>query len=247
MEILNKKRVALFISLFLVCIQSNFAGPPFLTDDPAPVPYKHWEYYISSVNTYQSSTWSGTAPHFEANYGLIRNMQVHILLPVNYVHELHMSPKFGYADTELGVKYCFIHETDSHPQVGTFPILEVPTVKNDEFSDGKAKIFIPVWAQKSWDKLTTYGGAGYQINPGTGNKNSTFVGWEVQYDFSQVVTLGGELYFQSADATDSKSTTDFNIGGIINFSEQFHIIYSLGHSITNDTVFNSYFGLLWTI
>ena len=40
-----------------------------------------------------------------------------------------------------------------------------------------------------FDKLTTYGGAGYWINSGSGNKNSVFAGWEVQYDFSPVVTL----------------------------------------------------------
>lgn len=247
MRISNKKYAVSFVIVLLIFIQKSFAGPPFLTDDPEPVPLKHWEYYISSINNFQSDAWSGTSPHFEVNYGLIRNMQVHLLLPVNYLHMLHQTTKFGYADTEFGIKYRFIRETKNRPQVGTFPIFEIPTVKNDAFSDGKVKVFIPVWAQKSWDKLTTYGGAGYTINPGTGNKNPAFLGWELQYDFSQVVTLGGEIYFQSADAVDSKSTTAFNIGGSVNFSEQFHIIYSLGHSITNNNFFSSYVGLYWTI
>lgn len=247
MVFFNKKYVALLVIFLLICIQSNVAGPPFLTDDPEPVPYKYWEYYISSVNTFQPSVWSGTSPHFEVNYGLIRNVQVHLLVPINYMYVKHQDTKFGYADTEFGFKYCFLQETKNHPQVGIFPIFEIPTIKNDEFSNGKVKIFIPVWIQKSWDKLTTYGGAGYSINPGTGNKNPIFVGWEAQYDFSQVVTLGGELYFQSADAADSKSITALNIGGSINFSEHFHLLYSVGHNITNDRFFGSYIGVLWTI
>jgi len=247
MGIINKKYAASIFIMFLIYFQHSYSGPPFNTDDPQPVPYKHWEYYISSINTFQPDVWSGTFPHFEVNYGLIRNMQVHILLPVNYTYVQHQDAKFGYADTEFGIKYCFIQETENHPQIGTFPIFEIPTVKNDEFSDGKAKIFIPVWAQKSWNKFTTYGGIGYWINPGTNNKNSIFSGWELQYDFSQVVTLGGELYFQSADAVDSKSVTALNIGGSINASQKMHFIFSFGHSLTNENFFSSYLGLLWTI
>lgn len=247
MRIYKRKFLIFFLFEFLVFIPNVFAGPPFLTDDPEPVPYKHWEYYISTINTYQDKTWSGTMPHFETNYGMFHNMQIHLLLPLNFQDVRNQKTDFGYADTEFGIKYRFLKETDHRPQVGTFPILEIPTVKNREFSDGKIKIFIPVWAQKSWDKLTTYGGTGYSVNPGTGNKNSAFVGWELQYDFSKVVTLGEELYFQSADAVGGKSATAFNIGGFINPSDEMHIIFSVGHSMTNENFFTSYFGLLWTI
>ena len=51
---------------------TSFAGPPFITDDPVPVPFKHWEFYISSIDNFQNHEWSGTSPHFEVNYGLIR-------------------------------------------------------------------------------------------------------------------------------------------------------------------------------
>jgi hypothetical protein len=243
-----KMEVLVFVGiLFLNDVQLSFAGPPFITDDPQPVDYRHWEFYISSINTFQPDVSSGTSPHFEVNYGIIRNMQVHILLPVNYNYIRHDEVKFGYADTEFGIKYCFLQETENRPQIGTFPIIEIPTVNNNEFSDGKVKIFIPIWAQKSWGKLTTYGGMGYGINPGTDNKNSIFSGWELQYDFSPAITLGGELYFQSSDAVDSKSVTAFNIGGSINASQKMHCIFSIGHSIVNDPFFSCYLGLLWTI
>ena len=243
----NKKYAILYVIMLCISIQNSYAGPPFNTDDPQPVLYKHWEYYISSINVFQSDGWSGTSPHFEVNYGLIRNLQVHILLPLNYTYVRHQEAKFGYADTEFGIKYCFMQETESRPQIGVFPILEIPTIKNNEFSDGKTRVFIPVWAQKSWNKFTTYGGVGYWINPGTGKKNSIFSGWELQYDFSKVVTLGGELYFQSADAVDSKSVTAVNIGGSINASPKMHFIFSIGHSLTNESFYSSYAGVLWTI
>jgi len=233
--------------LFLLCSQLSYAGPPFNTDDPQPVDFKHWEFYISSINTFQPRTGTGTIPHFEVNYGLVPNVQVHLLLPMNYNYTRNEGANFGYAYTEFGMKYRFVQESDNTPQIGVFPIIEIPTIKNNEFSNGKAQIYLPIWAQKSWGKITTYGGVGYWINPGTNNKNWIFCGWELQYDISSHFTFGGEIYYHTANTVDSKSVTGFNLGGFINFTEKFHLIYSVGHSLTNDSFISSYFGLLWTI
>jgi len=247
MYVINRKYIVLVTLLILINIQFTLAGPPFDTDDPEPVRFKHWEYYISSMSTYQVGVWSGTAPHIELNYGLIPNVQVHLLLPLNYNYSAHQGANFGYADTEVGIKYRFMQETENSPQIGTFPIIEIPTIKNREFTDGKAKFYLPVWLQKSWGKLTTYGGAGYWINPGANNKNWIFSGWEVQYNFSDAITLGGEIYFHSAATKDTRSGTGFNLGGSVNPTDKFHIIFSLGHTLTKDNSFTSYLGLLWTI
>jgi hypothetical protein len=240
----NSILTAIFILLFILPV---YGGPPFNTDDPQPVEFKHWEYYISTINIFQSRGWSGTSPHFEVNYGLVPNVQVHLLLPVNYNYSRKQGGNFGYANTEFGIKYRFVQETENTPQIGTFPIIEIPTIKNSDFSNGETQIYIPAWVQKSWGKLTTYGGIGYWINPGTDNKNWIFSGWEIQYDISTIVTLGGELYYHSSDAMDHKSVTAFNIGGMINASQRTHFIFSIGHSITNESFFSSYFGLQWTI
>jgi len=242
------KKISIFVFLlFPIFTQTSNAGPPFFTDDPQPVNFRHWEYYISSQNIMHPNDWTGTSPHIEVNYGLIPDIQVHLLLPMNYNYPIHRSPDFGYGNTEFGVKYCFIHETENIPQIGVFPILEIPTIKNPEFSDGNTQIFIPVWAQKSWGKLTSYGGLGYGINPGLNNKNWIFIGGEMQYDFTPKFMLGGELYYHSADVVGNKSVTAFSIGGSVNFTQKFHLIFSLGHSLKNNNFFSSYIGILWTI
>ena len=243
----KKKYSGLILVLIWFSIHPIYSGPPFDTDDPEPVNFKHWEYYISSINTRQIGIWSGTAPHIELNYGLIQNVQVHLLLPLNYIGSQQHSSSFGYADTEFGIKFRFVQESEHSPQIGTFPILEIPTIKNSEFSSGKTKIYLPIWLQKSWGKLTSYGGAGYWINPGTNNKNWIFSGWEIQYDFSKIITLGGELYYHSANTKESTYETGFNIGGSLNPTEKFHLIFSAGHTFTKDNTFTSYLGLLWTI
>jgi hypothetical protein len=241
---MHKKIVLLSIFLFAV-IFNIIAGPPFATDDPEPVDLRHWEFYIASIHLYQDGAYVGTLPHFEVNYGAVKNLQIHLILPFNYLYTDNM--KYGYANTEIGIKYRFVQESDNIPQIGTFPIIEIPTIKNQQFSDGNIQVYFPVWLQKSWGKLTSYGGGGYWINPGTGNKNWIFTGWEAQYDFSEKVTLGGELYYQTADAADSKSSMAFNIGGIVNFSSKFHFLFSLGHSILNNNFTTAYFGVQWTI
>ena len=236
--------VTCLVSLF--CFQNEYAGPPFLTDDPEPVEYQHWEYYISSINTWQPSLWMGTSPHMEVNYGIIHNVQVHMIVPLNY-YSVNNKINVGYGYTEFGVKYRFIQESEHFPQIGTFPILEIPTVPGNVFYNGKTQIYCPLWAQKSWGKLTTYGGAGYWVNPGTDNKNWIFSGWEIQYDFTTKVTLGGELYYHSSESINDHAAIALNLGGFINFTEKFHLIFSLGHSMINDSFTTMYLGLLWTI
>lgn len=225
------------------------AGPPFLTDDPDPVHYQHWEFYISSQNVFNTRTnfATGTLPHFEINYGVIPNVQLHTEIPLNYNYSSpHLMP-YGYSNTEFGIKLRFVKETKNCPEIGIFPIVEIPTINNAEFSNGSLQIYIPVWIQKSWDKLTTYGGGGFWYNPGSDNKNWLYAGWFVQYDFSEFITLGTEVYYHSADSYDDRQAIGATIGGSLNFSKRFHFIFSAGHALTGDNYTTSYIGLLWTI
>jgi len=72
-------------------------------------------------------------------------------------------------------------------------------------------------------------------------------GWEAQYEITKFISLGGEIYYHSADTKDGASSTAFNLGGFLNFSEKFHFIFSAGHSITNENYTTAYAGFLWTI
>ena len=239
---------SLFFFMIIIFSYNSIAGPPFNTDDPEPVKLKHWEYYISSMNLYQQNFYTGTLPHLEINYGAIENVQLHVVLPMNFNYYVPAKQmKYAYATTEFGIKYRFIKETNTHPQIGTFPIVEIPTISNPEFNNGEIQIYLPVWIQKSWDKLTTYGGAGYWYNTGANNKNYLFAGWEVQYDFTEILTLGGEVFYHSASTVDSKSLAAINVGGYINFSSKFHLLFSFGHSFAGENTFLSYTGIQWTI
>ena len=126
-------------------------------------------------------------------------------------------------------------------------VLEVPTVNNKDFSNGKMQAYLPLWLQKSWGKFTTYGGGGYWFHPGTGNKNWLFAGWEAQYDISKTFTPGCELIYESVSKTGGNSFFGINAGGFINFNEHFHFIFSAGHSLSGKNTTIAYVGFLLTV
>jgi hypothetical protein len=44
MPVTNKKYIVILILLILFSVRLIYAGPPFDTDDPETVRFKHWEY-----------------------------------------------------------------------------------------------------------------------------------------------------------------------------------------------------------
>ena len=223
------------------------AGPPFFTDDPEPVDYHHWEFYLASEQEHLRHAATATLPHVEVNYGALPNVQLHVVAPMEYVRT-GGGKQYGYSDTELGVKYRFVDETAVMPQIGIFPLVELPTGSKDAgLGNGMVQVYLPVWFQKSWGDLTTYGGGGFWYNPASDAKNWGFIGWQAQYDFSEVVSLGGELYYHTPDAPDATSGTAFSVGGFLNFNEHNHLLFSLGHSVAGEATTTAYFGYQLTI
>jgi hypothetical protein len=244
------RQMTVLFSLFCLSAlppATAWAGPPFITDDPQPVEYRHGEFYISSIYTDTRDAKTGTAPHIEANYGIVPDVQLHLLLPLAFSHPNGGATSYGLGDTELGVKYRFIHESGTIPQVGIFPLVHLPTGDSDRgLGSGHVQEFLPVWLQKSWGPWTTYGGGGYWINPGTDNKNYWQLGWLVQRDITKALTLGGEVFHFGKQTTDGRVETGYNIGGIINLSEEHHILFTAGSDIAGDTRFLAYLGYQWT-
>ncbi len=225
----------------------SWAGPPFVTDDPEPVEYRHWEVYVASEYANDKDGFSGTAPHFEVNYGVWPNVQLHLIAPFAYNKPQDGAMQYGIGDMELGVKYRFIQETDSIPMVGTFPLIEVPTGDSSRaLGNGSLQLFLPLWLQKSWGPWTTYGGGGYWRNPGSGNKDYWFFGWQGQRELSKRLTLGAEVFHATPSTEGGSYRTGFNVGAIINFSEQHHFICSAGRDFNGENLFSAYAAYVWT-
>jgi hypothetical protein len=223
------------------------AGPPFQTDDPVPVDFQNWEFYVASQHTKTSDGWSGSAPQIEINYGVITNVQLHLITPAAYNAPKDGSSHYGYGDTELGVKFRFLQETEKLPQAGAFPALEIPSGDAAKgLGSGHLQAFLPLWLQKGFGDWTIYGGGGYGINPGAGNQNWGFVGGVVQYQATTNILVGGEIYHRTKMESDLRDDTAFNVGTVIDFSEHHHLLFSAGRSIDGPTEFQCYIAYQFT-
>ena len=241
------KQINILLLSIIFITSSTFAGPPFNTDDPVPLNFLHWEFYIASSYQFGKYDDNATLPHFEVNYGAVPDVQIHILAGMGYVKE-DTDHQYGFMTAEVGFKYRFINNEANDFQVGIFPLLEIPTTSTESIvGNDHLQAFLPLWIQKSWGKFTTYGGGGYWINSGQNNKNSVFVGWEAQYDFSQTLTLGSELYYESPDTKDGSNDLVFKVGGYININGENHILYSIGQSLIHSDDISGYLGYQLTI
>jgi hypothetical protein len=231
----------------LPLLSSLRAGPPFLTDDPEPVDLHHWETYLFATGDRTSDGGIVNGPAAEFNYGVLPDMQLHLVVPVANVSPSGGSATAGLGDAELGVKYRFGHEGSATPQVGIFPMVELPTGHAARgLGNGRAWFRLPVWLQKSWGSWTTYGGGGAALNSAPGQRNYSFGGWLVQRDFGPRVSLGGEIFSQGADAVDGRGFTAVNLGGSYNLTGQFSLLFSAGRSLSGERHTLWYLGLYWT-
>jgi len=190
--------------------------------------------YLFSAGTREAGGTSGVGPAMELNYGPLPDVMLHIIAPVAYdAPAAGGVSHFGYGDTEIGLKYRFVHETGLLPMVGIFPLVEIPTGDSHKgLGNGQAQYFFPVWLQKDFGPWTTYGGGGYWINPGPGNKNYWFSGILLQYNFSDSFYLGGELFHQTANTVDGEDSLGFNLGGSLPLMKNIQLLFSAGSGLT---------------
>jgi hypothetical protein len=235
-----------FTCVLLLCFAltpTAQAGPPFQTDDPEPVPWRHYEAYLFGTTDHGSGTVS-TIPAVEFNIGAAPNLQLHMIIPGTYVSP---GAAYGVGDVEVGAKYRFVQESKYRPQVGVFPLLELPTGNSRRgLGNGQLWARLPLWVQKSSGPWTTYGGAGYQINHASGMKDSFFAGWLVQRQISKRLVLGTEIYHQEAQSIGARQTTYVDGGGYYNFRVNLSLLFMVGHTVSGERHTVGYLGLYYT-
>ena len=231
---MNIRPIAYIGILALALSTPTFAGPPFLTDDPEPVPYHHWEFYTFATGDRTRDDSNVSAPGIEVIIGVATNTQLLLVVPYAYMSSAGTSAS-GLGDIEVGVKYRFVDETRRGPEIGIFPLLELPTGnQNKGLGNGRSWGKLPVWLQKSWKSWTSYGGGGYAFNNAPGQRNYWFGGDLIQCSITPKLTLGAELFAQGADAADGRSFVIANAGGMYSFTPDFSLLFSAGRTIQGE-------------
>jgi len=221
-----------------------WAGPPFLTDDPQPVELGHWEFYAASQWSAARHAADGTAPHFEVNYGALPELQLHAIVPASLALTSGEPARYGLGDIEVGAKFRFIDEGERRPQVGTFPLVLLPTGSATRgLGSGKTQVFLPIWVQKSFERWTTYGGGGLRLAAG---ERDGVVGWLVQRELAKGLTLGTEA-FLTVPLSGGVRELQINIGLVVDFSDRHHLLLSAGPAFGGEDRAQTYVAYQLTI
>ncbi|MDB4981543.1 MAG: hypothetical protein JWM82_2295 [Myxococcales bacterium] len=224
--------LAITIGLSAVVAPSlAWAGPPFLTDDPEPVELGHWEFYVASQWSAARHAASGSAPHFEANFGALPGLQLHAIVPATLAWQSGQPVYYGPGDVELGAKFRFVEEGVWRPQLGIFPLVLLPTGSEARgLGAGTTQVFLPLWIQKSFGQWTTYGGGGMHLASGG---NAVVTGWLLQRKLLGKLLLGTEA-FVTIPTNGDPVETQLNLGLVVNFTESHHLLASAGPAFGAD-------------
>jgi len=202
------------------------AGPPYATDDPEPTERGHWEIDVFGAAEGAHRDWEGAAG-VDLNYGPVEDLQLTATLPLDFSHEAGGGTRSGAGEVELGVKYRFLHQDAAGVDMAIFPRIILPTAGR-RFGTGKVQLLLPVWAQKDFGPWSVFGGAGYTINPGAGNRDFWQAGLAATRTVSGRLSLGGEATIEGSDAVGAHSSTGLDLGGIYKIGGPFALLFSGG-------------------
>jgi hypothetical protein len=205
------------------------AGPPFVTDDPQPTDLGHWEIYNFVSGVAIQAGGSGQAG-LDINYGGAKDLQLTAVIPLN----AQSGAAVGLGDIQLAAKYRFLHQTADGwvPDVSVFPRLFTPTAAR-QFGPQRLSLLVPIWAEKDLGPWSVFGGGGYDINPGPDNRNFWQGGLALTRAVSNRLTLGGEIYAQTAADRDSKPFTGLNAGVLYKLSDHWSLLAAGGPGVQN--------------
>jgi hypothetical protein len=252
-------------TIFLcVCLSGTMLwaqGPPFQVDDPVPVDFKHYEFYIFGSTDGTPAETDYSAPSFEFNWGALPRVQIHAILPFGGIYPSNNpiylpsgsgSSAHGLLDMELGVKLAIIKETKAIPQIGTFTMIEIPTGDSDKgLGVGKVWYRLPLWLQKNEGKWLFDGGAGETVNSQDGFHNFPYGGFLVKREINKKLDLAAEIFAHGGEGPvtpQAESSTMIDAGGYwhLKGEEAMQLLFAYGHSIAGRTENYAYLGLYWT-
>jgi hypothetical protein len=212
----------------VVAAAPAIAGPPYLTDDPVPTDTGHWEIYAPQFDA------AGTGSDFdgsfgaEINYGPVANVQLTLDVPAAFAHD-SAEWHWGAGDIAVSAKYRFYDDERSGLRIAAFPGVTLPTARNG-LGVGRVTALLPIWAQEDIGHWSVFGGGGYAINPGPGNRDFWEGGVALSRDFGRGVSGGVELFHQGPDAVGATAETDLGAGAIIHLSGPTSFLASGGPS-----------------
>lgn len=219
-----------------------FAGPPYLTDDPIPTDTGHWEIYaFTGGEGFGSALDMGAGT--DLNYGPVKDVQLTATLPLSFAHDPVTGWRSGAGDVEIGVKYRFFHDERSGVSAAIFPRVILPT--SSLATDGRTRFLLPLWIGKDFAGGTSlFGGGGYLINPGAGNRDFWQAAVALTRELGKEVSVGAEVTRQGPDVVGGTAQTRAGVGAIIHLSGPASLLLSGGPTWADHQAGYHFYGAL---
>jgi len=211
--------------------QSAIAGPPYLSDDPEPTDYKHFEIYSFSLGT---TTRDGTTGQsgIDFNYGAAPDLQLTATVPAGIDLPADGGASVGLSNVQLAAKYRFLHQDSFGLDVSVFPRIFLPA-SSSSLGDNRTSLLLPVWVQKDWSGgWSAFGGGGCTL---TERRAVDFcqAGAVLTYQLLPKLQVGTELFHQTADSIGTPATTSVGIGWRYDLNDNYHLLGYVSRGIEN--------------
>jgi len=241
-----------------VCLMAHVRaqGPPFQTDDPVPVDFQNYEFYVFGAVSSAPTEVDPVGPAFEFNWGALPRVQLHAVLPFTAIvprDQASDAPPdaYGLGDMEVGVKLALLLENPKRPQIGIFPMFELPTGSYTKgLGVGKVWYKVPLWMQKNIGPWTLDGGAGVVLNSQSGYDNYPYGGFLLKRKFGERWELAAEVFQHAGEGPDipyTHSATLVDSGFYYHFKKKgYQLLFSYGHSVHGEAEHFGYLGLYKT-
>jgi hypothetical protein len=231
MRVMRRWLPPVVLAVALGWAASAQAGPPYVTDDPAPTDQGHWEVYDFVGGSHVAGDTAGEAG-LDLNYGAAPGLQLTLVLPGAWEHDDKTHAAAG--TVEIAAKYRFLRQAEGTwtPDLAVFPRAFAPTAPA-RFGSGRWGLLLPVWAEKDFGPWQVFGGGGYQFNPGPDSRDFWTGGVAVQRTVTRRLSLGAEVYRHTADAVGARPYTGVNLGATWKLLDHWSLLASGGPGVEN--------------
>lgn len=204
-----------------------YAGPPFSTDDAAPVDAGALE-LIGFWQRTALATDEETTSGLDVTYGVTRDLQLTAVIP----HHRISSGDRGFGDVEVGAKYRIIAEgaTGHAPDIALAGTLRLPTADTG-WGAGKLGGSVGIWTHKRLTNWSLFGGGNYVFNPGSGNRDYVMAGAGLTRRLSNQLTVGVEIYHQTPGIREGLATARVALGGTVALSDRVTLMGSYARGL----------------
>ncbi len=224
--------------IFSALMRPAVAGPPYVSDDPEPTDYHHFEIYTFNNGTSTRNGTDGEAG-IDFNYGAARDIQLTVTLPAGFDRPAGGPTNIGPSNIELAAKYRFLHQDTFGLDVSVFPRVFLPSGSNTT-SDNRAALLLPVWVQKDWSGgWSAFGGGGCMIG-GLGSQDFCLAGGVLTYQLLPRLQVGAEFFHQTADRIGTPATSSVGLGVRYDLSDTYHLLGYVRRGVENTNETDQY-------